>query len=124
MAAILVVEDDELVRQAIGRVLALERHEVITVENGRLALEVLDRRPFDLVITDLIMPEKEGLETITELRHRHPGLKVIAVSGGGRTGLRHYLDLAEKLGARASLAKPFTRGALVGAVNHVLAIQP
>jgi len=68
------------------------------------------------VITDLIMPEKEGLETITELRERHPGIKIIAMSGGGRLNNDDYLYMARKFGAACTLAKPFSREELKAAL--------
>ena len=77
--------------------------------------------PADVVITDIVMPEKEGLETIQELRRDFPGAKIIAMSGGGRIGPKGYLKLAEKLGASRAFAKPFDRMEMVSAVDELLA---
>lgn len=109
MARILVIDDEELVRFSIADILAEAGHEVFEAENGREGIDVLREQPVDIVITDLLMPEQEGLETITTLRSQWPDLPVIAISGGGRTGNLDFLDSAKKLGASATLAKPFSR---------------
>ncbi|MCH8237326.1 MAG: response regulator [Proteobacteria bacterium] len=76
--------------------------------------------PFDLVITDIIMPEKEGVETIVELKQLHPSLKIIAISGGGRTRNMDFLKLAKQFGADSILAKPFSEDELMEHVNACL----
>ena|SRR5258708_23847389 len=119
-ATILVIDDDEAVRYSIRRIMQGEGFAVAVAANGREALELLDRAFPALVITDLIMPEMEGLETITELRKRRPELPIIAISGGGRVIRPGYLDFAKKLGASDVLAKPFEPEDLVAAVNRQL----
>ena len=104
---ILVIDDDEAVRYAISRVARQAGFAVALAANGEEGLDLLDRVSPALVITDLIMPEKEGLETIRELRQRRPDLPIIAISGGGRLVGRDFLDVARKLGAQEALAKPF-----------------
>jgi len=79
-------------------------------ENGVEALASQSAGPFDLIITDIIMPEKEGVETIIELKQLHPFLKIIAISGGGRTRNLDFLKFAEEFGADSILAKPFSEG--------------
>jgi len=127
MARILVVDDEELARFTIRDILETAGHEVAEAENGNEAISAHNANPFDLVITDIVMPEKEGLETIVELRHDHPKLKIIAISGGGGTRNEDYLklttdllNLAEDLGADNILAKPFSKDELLECVNTCL----
>lgn len=123
MATILLVEDDEGVRDILHKTLVAAGHDVEDAENGAVALAAYRRQPRDLVITDLVMPEKNGLETIMELRRLNPAVKIIAISGGGRNlGLGElYLDSARLFGAGKILAKPFTSAALLKAVADSLA---
>ena len=125
MATILLVEDDDAVRGVLHRALVGAGHEVEDACNGDIALAAYRRQPCDLVITDLVMPEKDGLETITALRRINPAVKIIAISGGGRTlGLGQlYLETAQSIGAARILAKPFTSAALLTAVTEVLAAE-
>jgi DNA-binding NtrC family response regulator len=106
MVRLLLIDDDPQLRRTLAIVLADAGHAVSTAENGRDGLRALRDGAFDLVITDIIMPEMEGMETIRELRHRMPDLKIIAISGGWATS-KSYLDMAEGLGAHYTLAKPF-----------------
>ena len=123
MATILLVEDDEGVRTLLHKALVAAGHEVEDAWNGDIALAAYRRQSRDLVITDLVMPEKDGLETIMALRRLNPAVKIIAMSGGGRTlGLGQlYLETASTFGANRILAKPFTSTALLTAVSEVLA---
>lgn len=118
--SILVVDDDAQVRSVVSETLRLEGHAVDVAEDGRHAMEKLGRCRFDLVITDLLMPEKEGLETISEIRRTDTQIPIVAISGGGRLGPRYYLDTALGMGANATLAKPFGRQELLTTVNHLL----
>ena len=122
MATILLVDDDEGVRTLLHKALVAAGHEVEDAWNGDVALAAYRRQPRDLVITDLVMPEKDGLETIMALRRLNPAVKIIAMSGGGRTlGLGQlYLETARTFGADRILAKPFTSTALLTAVTEVL----
>jgi len=120
MATILVVDDDVQVLDVMSEMLRLEGHDVVLAENGRLAVEQLRQGGFDLVITDLIMPEKEGLETIADVRKLAGEVPIIAISGGGRVGPSDYLETARFIGANATLAKPFGRQELISAVNDLL----
>lgn len=119
---ILFVDDEPKVLQGLRRILHPQRDEwdVAFAENGRDALELLAHTPFNVVVTDILMPEKEGLETIVELRRHFPGVKIIAISGGGETGSLHFLDVAKKLGAHHTLHKPFGPQELFEAVRGVL----
>jgi YesN/AraC family two-component response regulator len=120
MARILVVDDEDIVRFTLRQMLERSGHEVFEAANGRLALKAFEEFPVDLVITDVIMPEKEGIETIVQLRQRKPDLKIIAVSGGGRTKTMNYLETAERFGAHCALAKPLRRQDVLDAVDSAL----
>jgi CheY-like chemotaxis protein len=117
---ILVVDDDDQVRSLFDVMLRRAGYEVICAPDGRVALQELSRCAVDLIITDIFMPEKEGLETIMEIRRAWPDLKVIAVSGGGRHGNMDYLEIARKLGASATLSKPIERRTLLETVRGLV----
>ncbi|MEQ8857713.1 MAG: response regulator [Pseudomonadales bacterium] len=120
MSAILVIDDDASVREVIGEMLRLEGHEVTMAENGRDGIGLLHAERFDLVITDLIMPEKEGIETISEIRRTNDTIPIVAISGGGRLGPGDYLETARHIGADATLAKPFARQELLSTIESLL----
>jgi CheY-like chemotaxis protein len=120
MSRILVVDDDDGFRRTLCQTLLRAGHEVLAAPDGSAALKFYRQQPVDLVITDLIMPDKEGLETILELRRLQPELKIIAVSGGGRNRLGEYLPIARRLGAAKTLAKPFTSQEILAAVASLL----
>jgi len=117
---ILVVDDEEQVRTIIRQMLESSRYEVIEAPDGKVALWLFKEKPADLIIADLIMPEKEGLETIEELRKDYPDAKIIAISGGGLGDKGQYLDMAKESGADSTLAKPFEKEALLNAVKEAL----
>ena len=123
MARILLVDDDDAVRAILRRALVAAGHEVEEAANGALAVAAYRRQPADLVITDLVMPEKDGLEAIMELRRLDPTVKIIAMSGGGRAlgPGQLYLESARLFGAVEVLSKPFTASALLTAVSDALA---
>jgi len=121
MRAILVVDDDPQVLEVVGEMLRLAGYRVSTAVDGRDAVAQFRGNAFDLVITDLIMPEKEGLETIAEMRKVRGDIPVIAMSGGGRIGPTDYLETARYIGANATLAKPFARSELIALVSDLLA---
>jgi len=120
MARILLIDDEETFRVTLAKILQLEKHEVTTAANGVEALKLVMNGKFDLVITDLVMPEKEGLETIVEIRKILPELKIIAMSGGGRGTAYDYLKIASRMGADKTLAKPFTKAELVLAIGELV----
>jgi DNA-binding response OmpR family regulator len=109
MARILVIDDDRDVREMLRRILEHDGHEVIEASNGEAGVRLYRERPADVVITDIIMPEKEGIETIRDLRRENPQIKIIAISGGGRIGPSDYLNAARMLGAKKTFSKPFSR---------------
>jgi DNA-binding NtrC family response regulator len=112
------IDDEQMVRKIVRKMLERSGHDVTEAENGRLGLDQLKTGTFDLVITDIIMPEMEGVETLMSVREQYPSIKVIAMSGGGRTGNIDFLGAAEKLGAGATLHKPFTLGSLAAAIEQ------
>lgn len=120
MSRILVVDDEELARFTIREILESGGHEVEEAENGVIALQKQKTTPFELVITDIIMPEKEGIETIIEMKGEFPDLRIIAISGGGRTRNLDFLKIAEQMGASTVLSKPFTEDELLVAVQNCL----
>ncbi len=122
MARILLIDDEASVRKILRHILERDGHEVIEAENGRVGLRLYRMHPTDLIITDLLMPEKEGIETIIELRKTAPRVKVIAISGGGRLNKTNLLETAQYLGATKALAKPFERQELLAVVHEVLAM--
>jgi len=123
MARILVVDDEELARFTLRDILEGEGHEVTEASNGNEAIASQNANPFDLIITDIIMPEKEGVETIVEMKQDYPDLKIIAISGGGRTRNLDFLKLAKDFGANAILSKPFSEEELLDHVRSCLVPQ-
>jgi DNA-binding response OmpR family regulator len=119
MIRILVVDDDFQMREMLGVILERKGYDVKTAPDGKAAMQLQSKKPFDIVITDIIMPEKEGLETISDLRRGYPQLKIIAISGGGRHRPEGYLELARQLGADRVLAKPFGSWEILGAVREL-----
>lgn len=120
MPRILVVDDDPQVRSLLGAILEREGYEVSTVGDGQEAVTAYESDPFDLVITDLVMPEKEGIETFNELRTFDPDVKVVAISGGGRIGAQDYLAWARCCGVTHTFAKPIDRLALLNVVEELV----
>jgi CheY-like chemotaxis protein len=108
MARILVIDDNELVRMAIGAVLRRAGHCVAFAGDGAEGISAYRAGGFDLVITDIVMPRMEGIETVRALRDENGIVKIIAMSGCTRDGAAIYLAAAQALGADASLVKPFT----------------
>ena len=121
MARILLIDDEEIARYAVRQVLETGGHEVTEAENGNEGIALQKAQPFDLIVTDIIMPEKEGVETIIELKRDYPALPVIAISGGGRIRNQDFLALAKRYGADEFLAKPFSEEELLQCVDACLA---
>lgn len=121
MPRILLVDDDEMSRQAVQRMLERAGHTVESTGNGREAIDRFAAGEVDLLITDLIMPEMDGLEIIQEVRRKDPGARILAISGGGRVQAEEYLSVARKFGAVEVLPKPFASQDLKAAVDRALA---
>jgi CheY-like chemotaxis protein len=120
MARILVIDDDAQVRGAVRRILERARHTVEDVGDGDAGLRAHRERPADLIITDIFMPERDGIETIRQLRRESPQVKIIAISGGDRTQTLDLRKDAELLGASRALRKPFELTELLRAVDELL----
>ena len=119
MATILIIDDEEIIRVLLRSVLEAAGYEVTEAANGRQGLELYRHRPTDLIITDIAMPELNGLDMILELTRQFLHAKVIAISGVG--GEQNVLDAAKLLGARRTLQKPFSMPQLLDAVRYELA---
>jgi DNA-binding response OmpR family regulator len=117
---ILVIEDDTEVRDLLRALLGRAGHEVEVANDGVAGIHAFRTNPADLIITDLVMPGKEGLETIVDLRREFPDLKIIAISGGGLDGQNNYLNAAQLCGATMTFRKPFDNEEFVDAVNELL----
>ena len=120
MKKILVVDDDDLIRELIYEILEPSGYQIFLADNGNKALEILDREPIDLIITDIIMPDKEGIETIIEIKKKLPQAKIIAMSGGGQLDANSYLSIAKKLGVKATITKPFDPVQLLQTIEKIL----
>lgn len=120
MTSILIIDDEPAVRGTLRQILEHEGYQVAVAENGIAGLAAARAGGFDLVITDIIMPEMEGVETIVAMCREFPAIKIIAMSGGSRMGNYDYLAAATKLGAARMLQKPFDRVDLVKAVGDCL----
>jgi len=116
---ILIIDDDIFLRELIKDILIDYPVNIFEAGNGDQGLELLKQEPIHLVITDIIMPEKEGLESIIEIIQKYPGIKILAISGGGSTGSEQYLEMASNLGAHATLAKPFDKDDLLEKLNEL-----
>lgn len=117
MKRILVVDDEAQIRTMLTQMLELEGYTVHAAENGEDGLKLVGRYAFDLVITDMIMPVKDGLKFIMELVRDYPDLKILAISGGGAIKAERYLTMAGYLGDVATLEKPFKREVLLELVR-------
>ena len=119
MARILIIDDDVQILDMLRQTLEREGFEVVDAPNGEEGIRLYREDPADLIITDIIMPEKEGIETIMELKRDFPDVKIIAISGGGRVDPEEYLHMAEKLGAKRTFAKPVEREDLLKAIQEL-----
>lgn len=120
MARILIVDDEELMREAVRVALEQDGHECHEAENGQMGLLMFEEKRPDIVITDLIMPQKEGIETIRVLRKRHPDAKIVALSGRGGITLNANLERARQVGANATLLKPCNSDEIREAVRALI----
>ena len=118
---ILVIDDDDLVRATIVAVLDRADVEVSEAADGDVGMRLFEEGGHDVVITDILMPNREGIETIRDLRRSNEGVKIIAISGGGNIDKMQLLDLAQKFGADRVLPKPFTPQQVLTTLDEVLA---
>ncbi len=120
---ILIIDDDEQIRVLLQQMMEWAGFDVVLAEDGRVAMKMQRENACDLVITDLIMPEQEGLETISRLKKEYEGIRIIAISGGGRIGPEAYLPAARELGADRVFSKPFDVQKVVDAVKELLGCE-
>jgi CheY-like chemotaxis protein len=116
---ILVVDDNDQMRELLRLILETAGHEILEAANGKIALDLLKTTPAELVITDIIMPEMEGIDLIMTTRTRYPGIRIIAISGGGKIDPNLCLNMAGKLGADRILRKPFGKSALLSMISDL-----
>lgn len=120
MARILVIEDDDILRALMRKMLTRSGYEVVEAADGSCATQLYREHAIDLIITDLFMPDKEGMEVIRDLRKENPEAKIIAISGGSSFDSIDYLDVARLIGAAMTLNKPFGSRELLEAVQQLL----
>ncbi len=120
MAHILLVEDNVELRNVLESILIEEDHFVCCASDGLEATHAFSQRAWDLVVMDLLLPNKEGLQTIQEILTEDPGLGILAISGGGCGDADSYLAIAKTFGAKDTLVKPFTRTQFLTAISGVL----
>ncbi len=121
MAVVMIIDDDAALRRLVVRTLSAHGHEVVEAEDGEEGLALLPLHRPEIVVTDILMPKTEGIETINRMKEHRPAPKIIAISGGGMSRNLMFLDVARALGVEATLAKPFRPAQLVEAVARLLA---
>jgi len=120
MAKILVVDDEAELRSLLSAVLAMDGHKILVAGDGDAALKIQEATPVDLLVTDIFMPNKDGMETIAAFRKNFPAVKIIAVSGGSRQGNQDYLQVAKQIGADVCMVKPFSIEELSNTIKSLL----
>jgi DNA-binding response OmpR family regulator len=123
MPGVLIVEDDKDLREMLKTSLIRRKYTVLEAENGKDAINHFKPLITDLVVTDLIMPDEDGLKVIIKLKELKPSLKIIAISGGGKVGPGSYLGLAKALGADAVFSKPFSINELIAKIEELLTVE-
>ncbi len=121
MPRILVVDDDPISRQILRAMFENNNYEVLEAEDGVKALKLYVNESIDLVVTDIFMPEKEGVQTVRELMKENPDVKIIAVSGGSSSANYDSLDWVKMFGVKYTFTKPFNADAIIAAVRELLA---
>lgn len=120
MTNIIVADDDPEIRRLLKFLLKLEGYNVMVARDGNEVLEHARFRKIDALITDIIMPGKEGIETIMEIRELYPDIKIVAMSGGGKKGNEDFLKSAEMVGAHCTIAKPFEPDDFIKTLKNAL----
>ncbi len=119
MKRILVIDDEHMIRIMLRKILEKAGYAVEEAANGNEGIRVFEEKGADVIITDLVMPDKEGIETIMELKKKHPDIRIIAISGGGRAKPENYLAIAKAMGIRHAFAKPVEKEDLLKAVAEL-----
>ena len=120
MAKILVIDDDDIMNGMTVQLLSEAGYEAEGARDGDCGLKLLATKAFDLVVTDIVMPEKEGIETIISIRSKSKTLPIIAISGGGKINPEQYLRMAQRFGADYTFQKPFNREHFLAAVRECI----
>jgi DNA-binding response OmpR family regulator len=120
MKRILIIDDEFSIRSMLKKMLEQEGFDIIVASDGKEGMKLFEKDPADLVITDIIMPEKDGLEIIQALRKGYPDVPIIAMSGGGRNPPDGYLNMAKLFGAQATFEKPLKKEELLNAIKKAL----
>ena len=120
MKRVLIIDDEYQIRSVLKEMFELEGFDVVEAGDGKEAIIAQKQNPADLVITDIFMPEKEGIETIMDLKKDYPDLKIIAMSGGSTCGAKNYLKIAENAGANYTFTKPVRFRDLMDAVRSLI----
>lgn len=120
MSRILVADDEAPIRELLRQALEMNGYEVVEAANGVETVKIFRENQIDLVITDIIMPDKEGLESIMDLKEIDPDVKIIAMSGGGRLEPHSYLQMAAKFGAKKVFQKPLSISLLLSTIKELL----
>ena len=120
MARILIIDDDVQFLKMLRQMLERAGYEIVEASNGKIGIKLFRENPTDLIITDIFMPDKDGLETIMELKQEFPAIKIIAMSGGGQKNEFCYLDIAKIFGVNRSLNKPFERQEILQVIEELV----
>ncbi|MCM8534933.1 MAG: response regulator [Lentisphaeraceae bacterium] len=123
MASILVIDDNEILLEVISESLKQTSHEVMLTRSSLNIENILKEQDFDLVLTDIIMPDKEGIEIIIHIKKSHPNIKIIAMTGKKMGDSLDLLDIAKSIGANATIAKPFSTHELLDLIGETLGPQ-
>ena len=116
----MIVEDQAEFREMLKEALLRRKYSIIVASDGKEAMLKFKASIVDLVVTDILMPEEDGLKVIMKLKEIKPGIKIIAISGGGKAGPGNYLNLAKALGADDILSKPFSLNTLISRIEELL----
>lgn len=119
MYDILVVDDEPMIREGLKVALEMEGHKATTASDGNEAIRLVGEKKPHLIITDIIMPESDGIEVICTVKEHNPDIKILAISGGGRISANDHLKIASQLGATGILAKPFSTEELICEINRL-----
>ena len=121
MACVLIIDDDPTIRSLVGGIVEAMGHTVVEARDGRAGVEIFSKEKIDLVVTDIVMPEQEGIETIGAIRRLNRTLPILAISGSATIGgAGDYLRAAAALGASATLQKPFSADLIIDAIDRLL----
>ena len=117
---ILIIDDESVARNTLKHQLEPAGYKVVVANNGNEGIQFCQKIPIDIVITDIIMPEKDGIETIDEISRNHPNIKIIAISAGGSSDTSNYLAAAKLIGAAHVFKKPIVKADLLASIEGLI----